>query len=109
ELLSGERAFPGGSLVESGYAILNNDPPPLPATVTSSVGQVVMRCLEKDPDRRVQTATDLAFALEVVRTPTTGPAPPPRAARRGSTLVLPHAGELQAAVVRRRRVSAPRV
>src|SRR5215468_1010990 len=93
ELLSGERAFPGGSLVESGYAILNADPPPLPAAVPPSVGQIVLRCLEKDPERRVQTATDLAFALEVVRNPTAA-APPPPVARRRSRLVLPLAAGL---------------
>ena len=88
ELLSGERAFPGASLVESGYAILNSDPPPLPSAVPASVGQVVLRCLEKEPDRRLQTAADLAFALEVVRNPT-GAVSPPALPRRGSRLVLP--------------------
>src|SRR5215472_17436440 len=88
ELVSGERAFPGASLVESGYAILNNDPPPLPAAVPASVGQVVLRCLEKEPERRLQTAADLAFALEVVRNPT-GTVSPPALPRRGSRLVLP--------------------
>jgi len=88
ELLSAERAFPGASLVESGYAILNIDPPPLSATVPASVGQVVLRCLEKEPEQRVQTATDLAFALEVVRNPT-GAAPPPPVPRRASRLVVP--------------------
>ncbi|HZJ53842.1 MAG TPA: protein kinase [Myxococcaceae bacterium] len=75
ELLSGTRAFPGASLVESGYAILNEDPPPLPASVPSSIGQVILRCLQKDPEHRFQLATDLAFALEVVRSPTTSAAP----------------------------------
>ena len=88
ELLSGERAFPGVSLVESGYAILNSDPPPLPSTVPASVGQVVLRCLEKEPERRLQTAADLAFALEVVRHPTAAVSPPV-VPRRRSRLVLP--------------------
>ncbi|HUM13080.1 MAG TPA: protein kinase [Myxococcaceae bacterium] len=84
ELLSGERAFPGASLVESGYAILNQEPPPLPSTVPPAVGQVVLRCLQKEPESRFQSATDLAFALEVVRSPT---APgPPLATRRRSLL-----------------------
>jgi hypothetical protein len=70
ELLSGERAFPGTSLVESGHAILNEDPRSLPASIPSSVGQVVLRCLQKEPEHRFQQATDLAFALEIVRNPT---------------------------------------
>ena len=97
ELLSGERAFPGASLVESGYAILNQDPPPLPASVPASVGQVVLRCLEKDPDQRFQSAIDLAFALDVVRSPT-GSAPPlPK--RRRSFLIPALLGTLATAAL----------
>ena len=44
ELLSGRRAFPGGSVVESGYAILHRDPEPLPAEIPAPVVQVVERC-----------------------------------------------------------------
>ncbi len=66
EMLSGQRAFPGGSLVESGYAILHADPAPLPPEVGAPLAQVVSRCLEKEPERRFQTARDLAFALEVL-------------------------------------------
>jgi hypothetical protein len=65
EALGGHRAFPGATLVESGYSILHRDPEPLPPEVPASVGQVVLHCLDKDPARRVQTASDLAFALEV--------------------------------------------
>jgi hypothetical protein len=85
EMLSGQRAFPGAGVVESGYAILNSDPLSLPATVSPAVGQVVQRCLEKDPERRFQTAADLGFALEVVRNPTAQTAPVPR---RGSRRAL---------------------
>ena len=70
ELLSGRRAFPAGSMVESGYAILHNEPEPLPATIPGPVAQVVGRCLEKDPGRRFHSAQDLAFNLELLRTPT---------------------------------------
>jgi serine/threonine protein kinase len=82
EMLSGQRAFPGAGVVESGYAILNDDPPSLPASVPPSVGQVVQRCLEKEPERRFQTAADLGFALEVLRHPTATAAPLPRRAAR---------------------------
>ena len=87
ELLSGRRAFPGASAVESGYAILHHEPEALPATVPPAVAQVVRRCLEKDPGRRFQSARDLAFHLEALRSPTvavtTAPAKPgPRPRRR---------------------------
>ena len=86
ELLSAERAFPGTSLVESGYAILNEDPRPLPPSVPSGVGQVALRCLQKEPEHRFQLATDLAFALEIVRNPT---APVPPLATRRRSLITP--------------------
>ena len=66
EMLSGQRAFPGASLVESGYAILHKDPEALGPEVSAPLAQVVYRCLEKEPERRFQTARDLAFALEVL-------------------------------------------
>ncbi|HVN33279.1 MAG TPA: protein kinase [Thermoanaerobaculaceae bacterium] len=71
ELLSGRRAFPGASAVESSYATLHHEPEPLPTSTPPAVAQVVRRCLEKDPDRRFQSARDLAFHLEVLRAPTT--------------------------------------
>jgi eukaryotic-like serine/threonine-protein kinase len=52
EMLCGHRAFPAGAVVESGYAILHNEPDPLPATVPLLVSQVMHRCLEKEPGRR---------------------------------------------------------
>ncbi len=40
---------------------------PAPAELPTQVAQVVLRCLEKEPGRRFQSASDLAFALEVLR------------------------------------------
>jgi len=70
EMLGRRRAFPGGPVVESGYAILHHEPEPLPPTVPAPLAQVVARCLEKDPARRFQSARDLAFNLELLRAPT---------------------------------------
>jgi eukaryotic-like serine/threonine-protein kinase len=78
EMLSGRRAFPSGPTVETGYAVLHSEPEPLLATVPPQVAQVVYRCLEKDPARRFQTASDLAFNLELVRA-LTGPTAPSKA------------------------------
>jgi hypothetical protein len=69
EMLSGQRAFPG-SLVESGYAILHNAPAPLSDKLPPVLVQVVNRCLEKEPSRRFQSASDLAFDLEMLWDPT---------------------------------------
>ena len=74
ELLGGHRAFPGNSVVESGHAILHDDPDPLPDSVPPPIARVVQRCLAKDPDQRFQSARDLAFALDALRS-STGPVP----------------------------------
>jgi len=66
EMLSGQRAFPGG-LEESSLAILHGQPAELPSSVPEPLAQVVQRCLEKDPARRFQSASDLAFQLSVMR------------------------------------------
>src|SRR5262249_30369103 len=70
EMLSGHRAFSGNTPVDSGYAILHHDPEALPSGVSPVLGRVVFRCLDKDPARRFQSATDLAFALEALSSET---------------------------------------
>ena len=63
EMLAGAPAFPAKSLIESGHAILESEPPSLPESVPPSVDLLVRRCLEKEPARRFQSAADLAFDL----------------------------------------------
>ena len=66
ELLSGRRAFGAATTIESLGAILNQDPPELtsPAgVIPPGLADIVRRCLEKLPERRFQSANDLAFAL----------------------------------------------
>ncbi|HZW90375.1 MAG TPA: hypothetical protein VFF12_14930, partial [Myxococcaceae bacterium] len=70
EMLAGRRAFQGPHPAESIYAVLNTDPEPLPPDVPLTVARVVLRCLEKEPARRFQSASDLAFALDALRRPT---------------------------------------
>ena len=82
EMLSGKRAFPGTTVVESGHAILHDEPEPLPAEVPPVVAQHVLHCLEKDRARRFQSASDLAFDLGVVRDSNRPPQPRPRAGAR---------------------------
>jgi len=91
ELLSGQRTFRTGSIVESGYSILHDEPAPLPATVPPGVAQLVQRCLAKDPEQRFQSARDVAFALEALRgTGSSTPADPlpPIGRRRARALRL---------------------
>jgi len=78
ECLSGRQAFERSTAVEVMTAILREDPPELPETVSPSLRQIVAHCLEKEPGRRFQSARDLAFALRTVSTaPTRGSGPAP--------------------------------
>ena len=67
EMLCGQRAFHGDSAVETLNAILKDEPTELTATnrnIAPALERVVWHCLEKSPERRFQSATDVAFALE---------------------------------------------
>ena len=63
ELLAGAPAFKAETAAEVMAATLRSDPPELPADVPNALRQIVGRCLEKNPEQRFQSATDLAFAL----------------------------------------------
>ncbi|SRR5579871_1041453 len=63
EMLSGERAFHRNTSFETLTAILKDDPPPLP---DAAMERVVRRCLEKSPEQRFQSASDLGFAIDAM-------------------------------------------
>lgn len=72
EMLSGQRAFRRDTSAETMTAILKEEPPEFSqtnSTISPSVERIVRRCLEKQPARRFHTASDLAFALEALSTP----------------------------------------
>ncbi|MBI3049815.1 MAG: serine/threonine-protein kinase, partial [Acidobacteria bacterium] len=74
EMLSGRRAFPGGTAADTIGAILDREPVDLPIQerkIPPGLVRIVDRCLEKNPAARFQTATDLAFALEALSASTT--------------------------------------
>ena len=78
ELLSGQRAFKGGSVVESGYSILHDEPPPLPPSAPPTWPRWSQRCLAKDTEQRFQSARDVAFSLAGdARQPDGHPGAPP--------------------------------
>ncbi|HEX2687572.1 MAG TPA: protein kinase [Kofleriaceae bacterium] len=70
ELLSGRRAFGGATFAERLSGVLRDTPAP----IDGAIGPIVMRCLEKDPRKRFQSANDLAWVLEAQL----GAAPPAR-------------------------------
>jgi TolB-like protein/Tfp pilus assembly protein PilF len=67
EMLSGRRAFAGGSAVETMSAILREDPLSVSgAVLPAGLERIVRRFLEKRPEDRFQTARDAVFALETL-------------------------------------------
>ena len=69
EMLAGKRAFQKPTSVETMTAILNEDPPGISQFTTNippALQRVVHRCLEKNPEQRFQSASDLAFALDAL-------------------------------------------
>jgi len=69
EMLSGSRAFRGGSAADTMSAILREDPPDLSVTgqnIPPALERIVRHCLEKNSERRFRSAYDLAFALETI-------------------------------------------
>jgi eukaryotic-like serine/threonine-protein kinase len=69
EMLAGKRAFQKPTSPETMAAILNEDPPGISQVTTNvppALQRVVHRCLEKNPEQRFQSASDLAFALDAL-------------------------------------------
>ena len=72
EMLSGQRPFQGESGAEMMTAIVREDPPELGSLSTNvpeSLERIVRRCLEKKPEHRFQSASDLSFALAALSLP----------------------------------------
>jgi Tol biopolymer transport system component len=72
EMLTGQRAFRRDTMAETMTAILKEEPPELSETnakISLPLEKIVRRCLEKKPEGRFHSASDLAFALEALSTP----------------------------------------
>jgi eukaryotic-like serine/threonine-protein kinase len=63
EMLSGRRAFRGESSLAVLAAVLRETPEPLPG-IQMNLHNVILRCLQKDPGLRIQSAIELKSALE---------------------------------------------
>jgi len=67
EMLSGKRAFHGDTPEDTMSAILKEEPPELSETnrnVSPALERIVQHCLEKNPESRFHSASDIAFDLE---------------------------------------------
>jgi hypothetical protein len=69
EMLTGRRAFSRPTAPETLTAILNEDPPDVSESgkqVPAGLSRLLRRCLEKNPEERLQAARDLAFDLRSI-------------------------------------------
>src|SRR5216684_3673405 len=67
EMVTGQRAFPGKSQLSVASAILEKDPEPiskLQPMTPPALDHAIRRCLAKEPERRWQSAADLAGELQ---------------------------------------------
>ena len=104
EMISGKRAFHRETAADTMSAILKEDPADLSETnrnVSPALERIVQHCLEKNPEQRFHSASDIAFDLEhLTGVSSTGAkvtavaSAPPR-----SKLLLPIAGALAIALV----------
>jgi len=102
EMLTGSPAFPGETALAALHAVVELDPAPLGTLCPAASPQLVrlvQRCLDKEPGRRFQSASDLAFHLEILtEAPATVTAPSaPAKRRRGLLRAAAVAGVLLAA------------
>jgi serine/threonine-protein kinase len=74
EMATGSRPFTGQTPFEVSAAILGSNPAPLPSNLSAALTHAIARCLDKEPDRRFQTAAEVRSALDAVPT-TVGPSP----------------------------------
>jgi serine/threonine-protein kinase len=115
ELLTGSRPFDAGSL-RVVHSILHEDPPPprsLNDAISTGAEQVVLKAMDKNPERRYQSAKELAVDLgrligssESARAHTL---PSPRRKGRGIMLALAAVAILAAVVISLKSPRMPQV
>jgi Tol biopolymer transport system component len=70
EMVTGQRAFTGGSKLASLSAVLHKEPQPPSQTVADlppELERIIARCMKKDPARRWQSMADVKVALDELR------------------------------------------
>ena len=91
EMLSGKAAFLRKSAAETSAAILKEEPERVSSTgvvLPAEIERSIHRCLEKNPDARFQSASDLAYNLRSVSTDQVVASPPPQKKSRTTMLVI---------------------
>ena len=95
ELLAERHPFRGSSRADMQAAILRDDPEPLAEAqppISPALERIVLRCLEKRPEDRFESAHDLAIALQAITGESDWRPPNPRPPVRRRSLRLAIAG-----------------
>jgi hypothetical protein len=111
EMLGGRPPFLRDSAVQTLLSTVEDDVPELPGA-PPELARVARRCLEKDPERRFQSARDLAFHLDALATGTTAvllPLPRRPVVSRAAVAVALVLAALLAAYLLGRRTPPPEV
>jgi len=96
EMMSGQRAFQGPTAAEVSSSILRDSPSTAPFRergLPQELERLVFHCLEKKPERRFQSASDLAFALKAALASASAPARSEPTHAANSIAVFPFANE----------------
>jgi hypothetical protein len=104
EMLTGRRAFQGRTAADTMTAVLREDPAPITASdsgvqVPAACERIIGYCLEKDAHLRLQSAHDVAIALETMTGSSSAVEPAAPAPRRTQTWRITAAAVLAAAAV----------
>src|SRR6266446_5989103 len=70
EMVTGRRAFEGGTKISTLSAILHKEPKAaseVSPAVPMELEKIIARCLRKDPERRAQSIADIKLALEELK------------------------------------------
>jgi serine/threonine protein kinase/Tol biopolymer transport system component len=94
ETVAGKRAFKEPTAADTMSAILHQEPASLSQLlpgVSAGLERVISHCLEKVPEQRFQSASDLAFALEALSDPAIAALPrlPSGGKRRSRSRLIP--------------------
>ena len=85
EMVGGQKTFSGETSADTMTAILKDEPVSVLDSCSDAgpeLDRVISRCLEKKPEQRFHSATDLAFTLRGILSSTSVFKPPPEAERR---------------------------
>ena len=94
ELCTGKTPFRGDGVGQVAVALMTNDPVPprvLRPDLPAGLEAVILRCLEKDPERRYASAVDLATALAPFARPPAPSAPSASGSPWGAAAAAPPA------------------